>query len=973
MKLRSRNHLEPYLLDKYTPYQGGSAIKSGVRLPGTAGNYISTPDSVLNSITGDIDIRVYVKVDTWAGATASLLSKYDSTGNNRSYRLFLTGGQLSYAWAKDGISASSAIVGASPLFAAGTAAWLRVTHDVDNGAGANDIKFYTSIDGVTWTQLGATQTGAGSTTVTSIFDGTAVLEIGSNNAGTGNVWAGVVYYAEVRNGIDGPIVAKFDSSQVQVSGAQLPATINGWTWNGTALYKRDDYARFTGASGNILSSPRYASPITGDIDLRIKLAADDYTPAASNMRLITRKPTPAATAPWDLYLNSIDGKLHFLWYDGTITQDRALDLMVPTVDGTLTWFRVTLDVDNGSGGNTTTFYRSPDGVTWTVMTNSAVAGSTTGVTQIVEDTNQIYIGATGDGQRNLAGNVYYAEVRNGINGPVVASFNGGDNQVQTPWTINGAAWNWEGASFTGKPGIAYNSPGVASNYISTPDTVANSIVGDIDVRVKLNNPSGAPFLPGLISKWASSSQRSWMLRLGNANNRLEFIWTTDGATQKGGGVSTTAVPVGVSWVRATLVVATGVISYYSSLDGVTWTPNGTVTDTAGAIFDSTSIVTIGNDIESNRPYTGVIYYAEVRNGIDGPIVAKFDPTNIAKQNRVGNLLTPNQADIEIDASGWTAGNATLARSTTQALDGASSLQITATAAATATITMNPALAIPAVAGNRYTAKANFRAATVGRTVQMQINFYTAGGAFISNNGGSGPADSTSGWVETVATFVAPATTGFVIVAPVVIGMGGVGEIHYMDRVSVVELGLPTTTVQPGGTPNGLTPQMASLEDGTTTGWIAVTNATITNTAAQALDGTKSLSLAATAIGASEAGTSNGTSGVPVVPGKQYTARASLRAATTGRATRAYTNYFTAAGVYISSLGVGTGTDVTTGWTELTSTSVAPATAAFASVVTGITDAAQAAAEVHYVDRVSLVEAAEVWTMNGSAWDWVQAA
>jgi hypothetical protein len=60
---------------------------------------------------------------------------------------------------------------------------------------------------VTWTQLGTIVTVAGTT---SIGDSAAELEIGSAIDGTNQMFHGKVYFAEVRNGIDGTAVAKFD-------------------------------------------------------------------------------------------------------------------------------------------------------------------------------------------------------------------------------------------------------------------------------------------------------------------------------------------------------------------------------------------------------------------------------------------------------------------------------------------------------------------------------------------------------------------------------------------------------------------------------------------------------------------------------------------------------------------------------------------------------------------------------------------
>lgn len=195
-------------------------VFQGVRLPGTAGNYISTPDSPANSVTGDIDIRVKLAMDDWTPASfGHVLAKWNLTASQASWRLRIeTSGLLGLSWTADG---STNILKNSTVatgFTDGSVKWIRATLDVDNGAAQNEVKFYTSDDGASWTQLGATVTTAG---VTSIFDSTASVSVGARSDG-GEAITGNVFYAEVRNGIDGPVVASFD-----------PANPSGWTFNGT--------------------------------------------------------------------------------------------------------------------------------------------------------------------------------------------------------------------------------------------------------------------------------------------------------------------------------------------------------------------------------------------------------------------------------------------------------------------------------------------------------------------------------------------------------------------------------------------------------------------------------------------------------------------------------------------------------------------------------------------------------------------
>lgn len=186
----------------------GALVLNGVT-PGRA----YTADKAALRIVGDIDIRAHLAMDDWTPAALSSIAARWGVAGNRSYGLRVdTTGALRLAWTADGttllFATSTVLLG----LANDAGIWVRATLDVNNGAAGRDIRFYTSTDGVTWTQLGATVTQAG---VTSIFAGTAPLEVGSDTNGTANHLAGEVFSVEVRNGIAGTVVADPDFGQPQ--------------------------------------------------------------------------------------------------------------------------------------------------------------------------------------------------------------------------------------------------------------------------------------------------------------------------------------------------------------------------------------------------------------------------------------------------------------------------------------------------------------------------------------------------------------------------------------------------------------------------------------------------------------------------------------------------------------------------------------------------------------------------------------
>lgn len=181
-----------------------------LRLPGTVGNFPTTPDAAPLDITGDLDIRLDLSLDNWNQGLAGFVSKEVT---NRSYymRSRLLSGQtrVQLIWSEDG---SAEITRQSDLnsefsFSAGTRHSIRATLDVDNGASGHDVTFYKSefgIDGP-WTQVGNVITTAG---ITSIFSGASELRIGTNIDDSQRL-IGNIYRVQIRNGIDGTI--EFDA------------------------------------------------------------------------------------------------------------------------------------------------------------------------------------------------------------------------------------------------------------------------------------------------------------------------------------------------------------------------------------------------------------------------------------------------------------------------------------------------------------------------------------------------------------------------------------------------------------------------------------------------------------------------------------------------------------------------------------------------------------------------------------------
>lgn len=149
---------------------------------------------------------------------------------------------------------------------------------------------------------------------------------------------------------------------------------------------------------------------SADIELQIKVQADDWTPAA-NRPLVTKSGS-AGNLGWQLWFDTT-GVIRFLWStDGTATTSKSSSAH-NFVDGNTYTIRVKFDVDNGAGGYSLIIETSADdGANWTSILNT---GAGLGTTAVYESTGSVGIG--GSSGIAYAGRIYEVFLRDGIGGP----------------------------------------------------------------------------------------------------------------------------------------------------------------------------------------------------------------------------------------------------------------------------------------------------------------------------------------------------------------------------------------------------------------------------------------------------------------------------------------------------------------------------------------------------------------------------
>lgn len=174
---------------------------------------------------------------------------------------------------------------------------------------------------------------------------------------------------------------------------------------------------------------------------------------------------------------------------------------------------------------------------------------------------------------------------------------------------------------------------LASN-VTTPDSVALSITGDIEIQIDVK-PSGYA-TQALAAKWnptSGTTQNSWVLFL-NSTGLLQFFWSTTGADFPSA-QSTAPLPLGRIAIKVTLDVNNGAsgntVTFYTapSLSG-SWTQLGDPVVGVGttSIFDSTTAVSVGNyTVPETNGFQGRIYGFKLLSGIGGTVKAFADFTS----------------------------------------------------------------------------------------------------------------------------------------------------------------------------------------------------------------------------------------------------------------------------------------------------------------------------------------------------------
>ena len=127
---------------------------------------LTTPDKNSLDITSDFTYITKIQPDALTTFTQTLINKFAGAGN-RGYNITINSSSAIYLWISDDGTNNKLMTSNDTLIGAGfdnvplSPFWIKVEYDADNGSSQHVVKFYTSLNGTSWTQLGTDVVAAG--------------------------------------------------------------------------------------------------------------------------------------------------------------------------------------------------------------------------------------------------------------------------------------------------------------------------------------------------------------------------------------------------------------------------------------------------------------------------------------------------------------------------------------------------------------------------------------------------------------------------------------------------------------------------------------------------------------------------------------------------------------------------------------------------------------------------------------------
>ena len=394
------------------------------------------------------------------------------------------------------------------------------------------------------------------------------------------------------------ISVKEASHGANIDGVQYFNTLNANTVTagvvteatGSALTSATtQFIEIDGVAGSYVSTPdSVASSIRQSITLEADCAADDW---ATVNKTLNAKYDWGTGRSW-LFRVMNTGKLELALLDQSATIDVAQSTVLGFADGSrhkiqAKWDAVTKLV---------TFSEFIGGA-WVVISTD-----TLNVDSIGDFATRTTVGAWGSGSGPFNGKIYSSTVTKGP---------------------------------TAYPYVLLD--GVSGTYVSTPDSAANSVTGDLTLIAWLAPDDWTPAAYEVIiaKDRNGSASREYFMGLNGPSGDIRFLASETGAAYNLDAISTAGVGFADGtghWVRVTYNSVTGDVDFYTSDDSasvsvgaITWTQLGaTVSETPTAIFDGINSLEIGSQIGGASSLSGKVSRAVVIKSTDPTAAASVD-------------------------------------------------------------------------------------------------------------------------------------------------------------------------------------------------------------------------------------------------------------------------------------------------------------------------------------------------------------
>ena len=363
-------------------------------IPITEGNFLSTPHNPTYSITGDICIVARVHCVDWTLAfSRSIVSKWGNIYGGYSFGVNNIA-RLSFSWSPS--PGTSTVNTMSTVSVPDVPGWLWVAVSVV--VAGREIKYWTSIDGVNWTQLGTTVTGA----ATDIAATTDPVRIGVLNGFDSNCFNGRIGHVSIRSGVGagntvgGTTVLHMDRDSFKVGrrATTIPAVAQVINPKSSTTY------------AGVVTTPDPGVP--PDQFILIAEVTAGPNNGGGTIRTIASHgaATPNYAWRWVWVDNSTTAKTLrvVLSADGTAVTNFSVANIVPHAEGARYWMASSMEK---VGANWTIIvYESENGTTWTNRGTATAAFGT-----IFDTAADLSIGASNG---SFLGELHSVEMRTGL-------------------------------------------------------------------------------------------------------------------------------------------------------------------------------------------------------------------------------------------------------------------------------------------------------------------------------------------------------------------------------------------------------------------------------------------------------------------------------------------------------------------------------------------------------------------------------